>query len=74
MGCRRSRDPQSRRRIRPITQQTDETVAEHRSHDEDPSHEHGAKCGHETVVHDDHVDDVHDGHRHAVHETRHDEH
>ena len=58
-----------------MIQQTDETVAEHRSHDEDhSSHTHGDGCGHETVVHDDHVDYVHDGHRHAVHDTHYDEH
>lgn len=57
-----------------MTQQTDEAVAEHRSHDEDHSHQHGAGCGHETVVHDDHVDYGHDGHRHAVHESHADGH
>lgn len=37
-------------------------------------HEHGPKCGHLAVPHEDHVDYVHDGHRHAAHGSHYDEH
>ncbi len=37
-------------------------------------HEHGPRCGHPAVEHDDHVDYLHDGHRHAAHEGHYDEH
>lgn len=46
-------------------QQAEHTVAEH---------EHGEKCGHETIDHGDHVDYLHDGHRHALHDDHYDEH
>ncbi len=37
-------------------------------------HQHGPRCGHLAVPHDDHVDYVHDGHRHAEHGAHYDEH
>ncbi len=46
---------------------------EHETADEHP-HQHGPKCGHLAVSHDDHVDYVHDGHRHAEHDGHYDEH
>ena len=37
-------------------------------------HDHGPRCGHVAVAHDDHLDYVHDGHRHAPHGEHYDEH
>jgi hypothetical protein len=37
-------------------------------------HQHGERCGHETVQHDDHVDYVHGAHRYASHGEHYDEH
>jgi zinc transport system permease protein len=37
-------------------------------------HEHGSRCGHDAVPHDDHVDYLHEGHRHAQHAGHYDEH
>jgi hypothetical protein len=51
-----------------MSEQHHDTVVEHRAHEEEHAHQHGADCGHETVTHDDHVDYVHDGHRHASHD------
>ncbi|WP_141013574.1 metal ABC transporter permease [Nocardioides sambongensis] len=45
----------------------------HEPIDEHP-HEHGPRCGHLAVPHEDHVDYVHDGHRHAAHGAHYDEH
>lgn len=46
------------------------------SHDraERHDHEHGPKCGHPAIPHNDHVDYLHDGHRHAPHGDHYDEH
>ncbi|CAN5283377.1 metal ABC transporter permease [soil metagenome] len=46
---------------------TEHSVSEH-------EHDHGPKCGHVAVEHEDHVDYVHDGHRHAPHGGHYDEH
>ncbi|TIC84833.1 metal ABC transporter permease [Nocardioides sp. GY 10113] len=46
---------------------------DHEPIDEHP-HQHGPRCGHLAVPHEDHVDYVHDGHRHAPHGEHYDEH
>ena len=48
-------------------------VADHEATEEHP-HQHGPRCGHLAVPHEDHVDYVHDGHRHAEHAGHWDEH
>ncbi|WP_127542653.1 zinc transporter permease [Actinoplanes sp. OR16] len=49
---------------------TDHSVAEHTA----DNHQHGAGCGHETILHDGHVDYLHDGHLHHEHDGHYDEH
>lgn len=62
-----------RHRARRIAPFPEVSVPDHEPAGEHP-HEHGPRCGHLAVPHDDHVDYVHDGHRHAAHGSHYDEH
>lgn len=61
-----------RRRARLRAPFADEPPSEHEVSQHE--HDHGPRCGHAAVPHDDHVDYVHDGHRHAPHGEHYDEH
>lgn len=64
-----------RHRTRLVAPFPDVEPVGHLDHDHDHvGHEHGPRCGHVAVPHEDHVDYVHDGHRHAAHGEHYDEH
>jgi hypothetical protein len=44
------------------------------THHPNHTHQHGPKCGHTAVRHDEHVDYLHDGHMHHMHGDHVDEH
>lgn len=48
-------------------------MSDHPIHDQH-HHQHGTRCGHQAIVHNDHTDYLHDGHLHHLHDNHVDEH
>jgi zinc transport system permease protein len=63
----------NRRRRRRADGEDPRLAGRHVTAEEHP-HQHGEKCGHPAVEHDDHTDYLHDGHLHAAHGRHYDEH